>query len=78
MRMTAVMTRSKSGSDLRFMSAEDLAERYCGKVSVKTLANWRSIGTGPAYRKIGSRVFYAIEDIEKWEVQRQITPRVSK
>lgn len=57
------------------MSADELAERYSGKVSVKTLANWRSTGTGPAYTKIGGRVFYALEDVQRWELQRQITPR---
>lgn len=72
------MTTRSDAVDRRFLSADDLASRYSGKVSVKTLANWRSTGTGPAYTKIGGRVFYAIEDIEKWELQRQITPRVSR
>lgn len=70
--------RSNNQAQQQFMSAEDLALRYGGKVSVKTIANWRSTGTGPAYTKIGSRVFYAHSDVLKWELQRQITPRVSK
>ena len=71
-------TRSDDQAGRQFMSADDLATRYSGKVSVKTLANWRSTGTGPAYTKIGGRVFYAVNDVEKWELQRQITPRVSR
>jgi len=70
-------TRSDAGAG-QFLSADQLAGRYGGKVSVKTLANWRSTGTGPAYTKIGGRVFYAIGDVERWEAQRQITPRVPK
>ena len=71
-------TRSEAQASRRFLSAEELAGRYSGKVSVKTLANWRSTGTGPAYTKIGGRVFYALDDVERWELQRQITPRVSR
>lgn len=72
------MTTRSNDSVGQFLSADQLVDRYCGKVSVKTLANWRSTGTGPAYTKIGGRVFYAIGDVERWEAQRQITPRVSK
>lgn len=71
-------TRSDDQAERQFMTADELASRYSGKVSVKTLANWRSTGTGPAYTKIGNRVFYAHSDVLKWEQQRQITPRVSK
>lgn len=35
-------------------------------MSVKTLANWRSNGFGPAYIKIGNRVLYPISDLEEW------------
>lgn len=71
-------TRSDDQPGRQFMSADELVSRYSGKVSVKTLANWRSTGTGPAYTKIGGRVFYAHSDVLKWELERQITPRVSK
>lgn len=46
---------------------------YCAKeaafalgVSAKTLANWRSNGFGPAYIKIGNRVYYPISDLKEW------------
>lgn len=71
-------TRSEAQRDARFLCATQLVARYNGRISVKTLANWRSTGTGPAYTKIGGRVFYALQDVEKWELQRQITPRVSR
>lgn len=35
-------------------------------LSTATLANWRSLGRGPAYIKLGARVRYRAEDIERW------------
>lgn len=40
------------------------ASRYTG-YSVKTLAIWRSRGTGPRFVKPG-RVFYYKDDIDQW------------
>jgi len=40
------------------------AATYCG-LSTKTLAMWRSQGTGPKFLKLG-RVFYYREDLDVW------------
>ncbi|TAJ71833.1 MAG: DNA-binding protein [Phenylobacterium sp.] len=32
----------------------------------RTLEKHRTFGTGPAYRKIGGRVVYAIDDLQAW------------
>ena len=32
----------------------------------QTLASWRLQGKGPPFLKMGSRVFYDSEEIEKW------------
>jgi hypothetical protein len=55
-----------------FLDAGDLVARYNGKVSSKTLANWRSTGNGPAYVKIGGRVMYPLERVEEWEAAREL------
>ncbi len=34
--------------------------------SVKTLAIWRSRGTGPKFIKVGGRVFYRTADLDEW------------
>ena len=47
------------------LSAAALAERW--DTSVARLANMRSLGTGPAYSKIGARVLYPLTEIEKYE-----------
>lgn len=42
----------------------DEAAQYLG-VSPKTMANWRSLGLGPAYTQYyGRRVAYLIEDLD--------------
>ena len=48
------------------LTPEQTSKRL-GGVSVHTLANWRSQGTGPIYQKIGGRIMYLIEDIEAFE-----------
>ena len=46
------------------MSTADAAA-FVG-LSVKTLANMRSDGTGPKYLKVGSKVLYRVSDLEDW------------
>jgi excisionase family DNA binding protein len=36
-------------------------------IPVKTLAEWRSRGIGPAYVKVGRHVRYRREAIDEWE-----------
>lgn len=62
----------------KFLDANQLAERYNGKVSPKTISNWRYSGGGPEYTKIGGRVFYSIDAVEKWEAERKFSPAVHK
>lgn len=45
----------------------ELVKRWKGSVSVTTLKQWRYLGKGPKYVKIGQSVRYRIEDIETWE-----------
>ena len=35
-------------------------------LSGRTLEKHRTYGTGPAYRKIGGRVVYALADLQSW------------
>lgn len=38
-------------------------------LSARTLEKHRCYGTGPAYRKLGGRVVYAVEDLLSWAYQ---------
>ncbi|SEM01571.1 helix-turn-helix transcriptional regulator [Xaviernesmea oryzae] len=48
------------------------AARYVG-LSGRTLEKHRTYGTGPAYRKLGGVVVYAIEDLEAWVARGTVT-----
>jgi DNA-binding transcriptional MerR regulator len=55
------------------MTPHELADRYNGKVTIRTLANWRSAGISPPFTKVGGRIFYRLEDIEQWERNRTVS-----
>lgn len=48
----------------RFVRTQQAAT-YLG-LSHRTLEKHRTYGTGPAYRKLGGRVLYAIDDLQAW------------
>lgn len=48
----------------RFIRTQQAAA-YLG-LSHRTLEKHRTYGTGPAYRKLGGRVLYAVEDLQAW------------
>ncbi|SFK75339.1 helix-turn-helix domain-containing protein [Methylophaga sulfidovorans] len=49
---------------IKLITPQDTAKLL--NVKVGTLANWRSMGEGPAYTKIGKSVRYALEDINEF------------
>ncbi len=48
----------------RFLRTPDAAV-YLG-LSRRTLEKHRCYGTGPVYRKLGGRIVYAIEELNRW------------
>jgi hypothetical protein len=54
-------------SDPKFLSPQELSDRWGGRISVRTLANWRTQGSGPAFTKIGGAVLYPYEKLAAWE-----------
>jgi len=46
--------------------SQTAAAAFLGGLSAKTLERWRVEGRGPAYRKLGRRVFYARDDLVAW------------
>ena len=48
-----------------FLTERDLAERW--RMSPKTLQNWRVIGRGPQFWKLGNCVRYRVADILEFE-----------
>jgi predicted DNA-binding transcriptional regulator AlpA len=58
------MNASPTGSAPRFVRTQQAAA-FLG-LSHRTLEKHRTYGTGPAYRKLGGRVLYAIDDLQAW------------
>ena len=55
-----------------YLTPKELVDRYRGTITIRTLANWRSSGEGPAYTKIGGRVLYAVVGVTAWELGRTL------
>ena len=58
------MSPNGAGVPQRFLRTPEAA-RFLG-LSDRTLEKHRTYGTGPAYRKLGGRVVYALEDLKAW------------
>jgi len=58
------MSANSTGLPPRFLRTPEAA-RFLG-LSGRTLEKHRTYGTGPAYRKLGGRVVYAVEDLQSW------------
>jgi Helix-turn-helix domain len=60
-----VLPGAQHTSPVRHLHQIELARRW--NISPRTLENWRWLGQGPAYLKVGGRVLYRIEDVETFE-----------
>jgi hypothetical protein len=60
-----------------FLTPREVCERYGNNLHERTLANWRSGGTGPEYTKVGGLIMYPISKLEEWE-QRQTVQSTSQ
>ena len=64
--------------DTKFLTPEEVAERYRGGVSVGTLRNWRAMRIGPTFIKIGKAVLYPTDQLDAWDEKNTVTCRASK
>ena len=55
----------------RYLRTKEAAEFL--SLSARTLEKHRTYGTGPAYRKLGGRVVYAVNDLETWAERGAVT-----
>ncbi|MES0174456.1 helix-turn-helix domain-containing protein [Mesorhizobium sp. M0006] len=55
----------------RFLRTKEAADFL--SLSARTLEKHRTYGTGPAYRKLGGRVVYAIDDLQTWADRGAVT-----
>ena len=59
-------------SETRFLTPEEVAERYRGSISVGTLRNWRAMKIGPSFVKIGKAVLYRVDELEAWDDRNRV------
>lgn len=51
-----------------FLTPQELVERWRGRVTLKTLENWRGLGKGPDFYRVSRGiVLYRIADVDEWE-----------
>ena len=65
------MTSNTAGLPPRYLRTPEAA-RFLG-LSDRTLEKHRTYGTGPAYRKLGGRVVYSVDDLEAWADRGAVT-----
>jgi hypothetical protein len=54
-------------ADNKYLTPEEVAERYRGEISVATLRNWRAARRGPSFTKIGKAVLYDVAELDAWD-----------
>ncbi len=54
-------------SESKYLTPEEVAERYRGGISTGTLRNWRSMRIGPSFVKVGKGVLYPVGELEAWD-----------
>jgi hypothetical protein len=65
-------------SESKFLTPEEVAERYRGSVSVGTLRNWRAMRIGPTFLKIGKAILYPASELDAWDEKNRVTCRASR
>ncbi|WP_140847956.1 AlpA family transcriptional regulator [Paracoccus sp. FO-3] len=62
-------------TDDRFLTPDEVSERYRGTVSPGTLRNWRSMRIGPSFVKIGKAVLYPTSELDAWDEKNKVSCR---
>lgn len=65
-------------NDRKFLTPEEVSERYRGEVTVGTLRNWRAMKVGPTFVKIGKAVLYPLDQLDAWDEKNLVPCRPSR
>jgi hypothetical protein len=65
-------------TDSKFLTPEEVSERYRGGVSAGTLRNWRAMRIGPTFVKIGNAVLYPTSELDVWDQKNTVLCRSPK
>jgi hypothetical protein len=61
----------------KFLTPEEVSERYRGEISIGTLRNWRAMRIGPSFVKIGKAVLYPADQLDAWDQKNLVMCRDS-
>ena len=64
-------------ADEKFLTTDEVSQRYRGQISAGTLRNWRTQRVGPPYIKIGRSVLYPVQGLEEWDKKNLVNCRAS-
>lgn len=56
----------------RWVGPREASEHIGGILSVKTLANLRSMGKGPSYCRVGNRIAYLTTELDHWVARHHV------
>jgi hypothetical protein len=65
-------------SEPKYLTPDEVAERYRGEISPGTLRNWRSLRIGPSFVKVGKGVLYPLGELEAWDRKNVVECRASR
>jgi hypothetical protein len=51
----------------KYLTPEEVPERYRGEVTIGTLRNWRALRIGLSFVKIGRAVLYPLHELDAWD-----------
>jgi len=57
----------------QYLTPNQLSDRLAGRISVRTLANWRCLGIGPKFTRLGGRIAYKLSEVEAWESKNTVS-----
>ena len=65
-------------AEAKYLTPEEVAERYRGEISTGTLRNWRSMRIGPSFVKVGKGVLYPVGELDAWDSRNVVQCRASR
>jgi Helix-turn-helix domain len=75
--IVSIVIWSEAMGDRKYLTADEVAQRYRGAVSVGTLRNWRAMRVGPPFVKIGRAVLYPVDELDAWDKRNMVSCRGS-
>jgi hypothetical protein len=65
-------------SDAKYLTPDEVSERYRGEISTGTLRNWRALRIGPSFVKVGKGVLYPLGELDAWDRKNVVECRSSR